>query len=57
MIAAALASAILFDLYEKNQVRTRNVRIAYAIFHTVLAVIYVFVMGFSRVITGTHSWN
>lgn len=57
MIAATLASAIVFDILEKTKERTRNVRIAYGILHIMIALLYVFVMGFSRVIIATHAWN
>lgn len=57
MIAGTMASALFFDLLIQNKDRTRNVRIAYALLHGFIALFYIGVMGFSRIIIAVHSWN
>ena len=57
MFSAIHATAVLFDFTEKNKSRTKNVRIAYGIVQTVSAVIYIYAMGWIRVITADHTWD
>ena len=57
MIAATLACAILFDMFDKNKNRTTPVRIAWGIGHTIVAILYIYFMGWARVVIAAHSWN
>jgi len=57
MIAGTMAFALFFDLLIQNKERTPNVRTAYAFLHLFIALFYVGVMGFSRIIIAVHSWN
>jgi len=57
MIAGAMASAIFFDLVTYHSQRSNGVRIAYGILHAFIALFYIGVMGFSRIIIAVHSWN